>query len=88
MPQAFLNQLELAVGAAEHGDFRKRARLPVMPQPLRLQHVYAAGHAADLLCNAYALGKVVRRTDQAHGGTRRAVGRKGAGGAGIAADYG
>ena len=64
--EAHLHQLQLAVGAAEHRDVGEGPDGPLVIHGLGLQHIHAAGHAADLLGDEHRLGKAVRRLHQPH----------------------
>ena len=85
--EAFLHQLQLPVGAAEHRNIGKGPHRPLVAQGLGLQHVHAAGHTADLLGDEYGLGEAVRCLDQSHGRTGGAVGSQYSAPAGIMTDY-
>ncbi len=83
MAEALFDDLKLPVGAAEHRNVGEGPQLPLMVQRLGLQHIHAAGDAADLLGDPDALGKVVRRLHQPHGGAAGTVGDQRPGTAGI-----
>lgn len=85
--EAFLHQLQLPVGAAEHRNIGKGPHRPLVAQGLGLQHVHAAGHTADLLGDEYGLGEAVRCLDQSHGRTGGAVGSQYSAPAGIMTDH-
>ena len=85
--EAFLHQLQLPVGAAEHRNIGKGPHRPLVAQGLGLQHVHAAGHTADLLGDEYGLGEAVRCLDQPHGRTGGAAGGQYSAPAGIMTDY-
>ena len=71
--EALLDQFQLPVGAAEHRDVGEGPGGPLVVQGLGVQHIHAAGHAADLLGDEHRLGKAVRRLHPPHRRTGGAV---------------